>query len=79
LLVKVGLTPAEALTAATAAPADAFGLDDRGRIAPGLRADLLLVNGDPVSDITALRDITTIWRRGVRVDRSAQIPIEELV
>ncbi len=79
LLVHAGLTPAEALTAATAAPADAFGLDDRGRVAPGLRADLVLVNGSPLSDITALRDITAIWRRGIRVNRSAQIPVEELV
>ncbi|MER6212128.1 amidohydrolase family protein [Streptomyces sp. NPDC001642] len=79
LLVHAGLTPAEALTAATAAPAEAFGLDDRGRVAPGLRADLVLVNGSPLSDITALRDITAIWRRGIRVDRSAQIPVEELV
>ncbi|WP_228562538.1 amidohydrolase family protein [Catenulispora rubra] len=79
LLVEAGLTPAEALTAATAAPADAFGLHDRGRIAPGLRADLLLVDGDPVNDITALRGITTIWRGGVPVDRSARIPTQELV
>ncbi|WP_019064089.1 amidohydrolase family protein [Streptomyces prunicolor] len=79
LLVHAGLTPAEALTAATAAPADTFGLDDRGRVAPGLRADLVLVNGSPLADITALRDITAIWRRGIRVDRSAQIPVEELV
>jgi imidazolonepropionase-like amidohydrolase len=79
LLVKARLTPAEALTAATATPADAFGLQDRGRIAPGLRADLLLVNGNPLTDITALRDITAIWRRGSRVDRSAQLSTEELV
>ena len=41
LLVRAGLSPAEALNAATAATARAFGLDDRGRIAPGLRADLV--------------------------------------
>ncbi|MFF1451337.1 amidohydrolase family protein [Streptomyces sp. NPDC058274] len=79
LLVAAGLTPAEALTAATANPADAFALHDRGRIAPGLRADLLLVSGNPLDDITALRDITAIWRRGVRVDRSAHLTSEELV
>ncbi|WP_406350657.1 amidohydrolase family protein [Streptomyces sp. NBC_00658] len=73
LLVAAGLTPAEALTAATAAPADAFALTDRGRIAPGLRADLLLVDGDPTQDITALRDITALWRRGARVERSAHL------
>ncbi|MDX6354961.1 MAG: hypothetical protein QOF98_1864, partial [Streptomyces sp.] len=71
LLVEAGLSPAEALTAATAAPAAAFGLGDRGRIAPGLRADLLLVDGDPVTDITALRAVNAVWRRGVRVDRTA--------
>ena len=43
LLVRAGLSPVEALRAATAAPADAFGLDDRGRIAPGMKADLVLV------------------------------------
>ena len=45
LLVRAGLSPVEALLAATAAPADAFGLDDRGRIAPGRKADLVLVRG----------------------------------
>ncbi|GAA1912855.1 amidohydrolase family protein [Streptomyces durmitorensis] len=71
LLVAAGLTPAQALTAATAAPADAFALSDRGRIAPGLRADLLLVEGDPTRDITALRDIVGLWRRGTAVERTA--------
>ncbi|WP_327070763.1 amidohydrolase family protein [Kitasatospora sp. NBC_01302] len=71
LLVAAGLTPTQALTAATAAPADAFALTDRGRIAPGLRADLLLVEGDPTHDIAALRAITHLWRRGTPVDRPA--------
>ena len=71
LLVKAGLTPSEALTAATSAPARAFRLSDRGRVAPGLRADLLLVNGDPTADITATRDIAGIWKSGVAFDRPA--------
>lgn len=79
LLVEAGLTPAEALTAATATPAKAFGLDDRGRVAAGLRADLLLVNGNPLDDITVLRDITTIWRHGNPVDRSAHLSEQELI
>jgi imidazolonepropionase-like amidohydrolase len=69
LLVEAGLTPAEALTAATAAPAKAFRLEDRGRIAPGLRADLVLVAGDPTRDITATRDIVRIWKGGVALER----------
>ncbi|KAB2352602.1 amidohydrolase family protein [Actinomadura rudentiformis] len=69
-LVRAGLDPREALVAATAAPARAFGLADRGRIAPGLRADLLLVDGDPTTDITDLRAITAIWKNGHLVDRT---------
>ncbi len=64
LLVEAGLTPADVLRGATAMPAAAFGLTDRGTIAPGLRADLLLVQGDPLTDITATRDITRVWRVG---------------
>jgi imidazolonepropionase-like amidohydrolase len=71
LLVQAGLTPTEALAAATSAPARAFRLADRGRIAPGLRADLLLVDGDPTRDITATRGIAGVWKGGVPVDRAA--------
>ena len=69
LLVEAGLSPIAALTAATAAPAERFGLPDRGGIAPGLLADLLLVAGDPTKDITASRNIVAVWRRGARLDR----------
>ncbi len=69
LLVDSGLTPSAALAAATSAPARAFGLKDRGQIARGLRADLVLVNGDPTRDILATRDIAAIWKRGERLDR----------
>jgi imidazolonepropionase-like amidohydrolase len=71
LLVAAGLTPVEALTAATSAPATQFGLTDRGRIAAGARADLVLVDGDPTTTITDTRAITAIWRGGVRFDRAA--------
>ncbi len=71
LLVRAGLTPAEALTAATSIPAATFHLDDRGMIAPGKRADLLLVKGDPTQDITATRDIVSVWKLGVEDDRAS--------
>ncbi|MFI7641184.1 amidohydrolase family protein [Nonomuraea sp. NPDC049400] len=67
LLVQAGLTPAQALAAATSAPARHFGLRDRGRIAPGLWADLLFVRGDPTTDITDTRSICAVggdWRIG---------------
>jgi imidazolonepropionase-like amidohydrolase len=71
LLVDAGLTPAEALSAATAIPADKFQLGDRGRIAAGLRADLLLVEGDPTAQIQATRNIAGVWKEGHAVDRAA--------
>lgn len=66
LLTAAGLANEEALRAATSLPAQHFGLTDRGRIAPGMRADLLLVDGDPTVDITATAAIAEVWRRGVR-------------
>lgn len=69
LLTRAGLGAEEALAAATSGPADHFGLADRGRIAPGLRADLVLVAGDPTTDIRATSAIVDVWRRGVRQPR----------
>jgi imidazolonepropionase-like amidohydrolase len=70
LLVEAGLTPIEALASATSIPAAKFRFTDRGRIARGLRADLLLVDGDPLTDIRATRAIAGVWKRGVAVDRA---------
>jgi imidazolonepropionase-like amidohydrolase len=67
LLVLAGLTPVEALRAATSAPAKVFELADRGRVAPGSRADLVLVEGDPSADIVATRAIVRVYQNGVRV------------
>jgi len=67
LLVSAGLSPAEALDAATSVPADRFGLSERGRIAPGLRADLVLLDEDPLVDISATRSIRAVWIAGERV------------
>ncbi|WP_405010011.1 amidohydrolase family protein [Kitasatospora sp. NBC_01539] len=67
LMVDAGLTPVEALRGATELTARTFGLDDRGVIEPGRRADLLLVDGDPTTDITATRTIAGVWIAGERV------------
>jgi imidazolonepropionase-like amidohydrolase len=70
LLTMAGLSPAEALHAATAGPAAAFRLADRGRIAPGARADLVLVEGNPLDDIRATRAIARIFKNGFEVSRT---------
>ena len=67
LLVEAGLTPSEALAAATSTPARVFGLTDRGVIEAGKRADLLLVSGDPTADIRATRSITGVWLAGKKI------------
>jgi imidazolonepropionase-like amidohydrolase len=67
LLVDAGLTPVQALMAATSVPARRFGLAGRGRIAPGLRADLLLVSGDPLGNISDTLSVNAVWKKGVRL------------
>ena len=71
LLVQAGLPPVEALRAATSAPAKAFRLKDRGGIKSGMRADLLLVQGDPPQNILATRDIIGVWKAGSRLTERA--------
>jgi imidazolonepropionase-like amidohydrolase len=65
--VAGGLTPTEALKSATSNVADAYNLGDRGRIAVGLRADLVLINGDPTKDISALANIETVLQGGEQI------------
>ncbi|MNI14926.1 isoaspartyl dipeptidase [compost metagenome] len=64
LLVKAGFTPVEALQSATSKPARRFGLQDRGRIAEGMRADLVLVEGDPTTNISDSLSIQAVWLKG---------------
>ena len=70
LLVRAGLGSAEALAAATATPAALFGLDDRGRIEAGRIADLVLVDGDLESDVSASTRLVAVWKDGYPVARS---------
>lgn len=65
LLVDGGLTPLEALHAATVQPARFFGLEDEmGQVAVGMRADLVLLDGDPLDDIRNTRRIAGVLARG---------------
>lgn len=67
LLVQAGLTPTQALQTATAQAADLLGLSDRGRIAAGKRADLLVLDADPLADITHSQRIDAVWQAGQQV------------
>lgn len=73
LLVRAGLDVEAALAAATSHAADAFMLRRRGRLAPGMPADLLLVDADARSDIAATRRLREIRRNGLRVERALAV------
>ncbi|WP_200845198.1 amidohydrolase family protein [Roseomonas sp. 18066] len=62
--VAAGFSPVEALTAATRAGAEVMRLPDRGRLAPGYRADFIVLRADPTVDITNSRSIEAVWRNG---------------
>jgi imidazolonepropionase-like amidohydrolase len=65
LLVDAGLTPAEALGAATSTPALVLGVEDRlGTVEPGKLADLVLLDADPLDDISNTRRIDAVVARG---------------
>jgi imidazolonepropionase-like amidohydrolase len=67
LLTEAGLTPLQAIQTATRNAAALLHLEDRGVIAPGKLADLLVVDGDPSKDVAAVDNIESVWRRGKKV------------
>jgi imidazolonepropionase-like amidohydrolase len=69
LVERAGLTPAEAVAAATTGAAHLLGLDNEvGRIAPGFSADLIAVDGDPIADVRVLQHVGFVMVRGRTVD-----------
>jgi hypothetical protein len=62
--VELRLTPAEILRAVTSTAADAIGLPDRGVLQPGRRADLIVVEGDPLTDIAAIGKVRAVMKAG---------------
>jgi imidazolonepropionase-like amidohydrolase len=79
-LVKAGLSPADALRAATLLPAEYFGLQQEyGDVAPGMTADLLLLTKNPLEDIRHARAIEAVIFNGNLYDRSKLDEISRLV
>ena len=65
-MVEWGMTPMEAITAATASAAELLGWSDRiGTLQAGRFADLVAVNGDPLSDIAVLQKVQFVMKGGV--------------
>lgn len=64
-MVSRGMTPLHALQASTIHAAELLGVDDRGRIAPGLLADLVAVDGNPLQDIRTVENVRFVMKGGV--------------
>ena len=65
LLVRAGMTPAQAIRSATVVAAEALGNADIGTLAPGRAADIIAVVGSPLEDVTRLEQVSFVMRRGV--------------
>jgi imidazolonepropionase-like amidohydrolase len=69
-LVAAGMTPAQALVAGTRTPAEILGLADLGIIAAGKSADFVVLDKNPLDDITNTRAISEVYLRGRKLDRA---------
>ena len=67
-LVDAGLSNAGVIQAATAGAAELYRLSDRGSIATGMRADLVLLNSNPVQNITNSLDVSAVWAGGIKIE-----------
>lgn len=63
-LVKRGMTPVQAIQSATIRAAELLGVEDRGRLAPGLLADIVAVRGDPTERIEAMKEVLFVMKGG---------------
>src|SRR6185436_19024845 len=70
-MVAAGMTPAQVIVAATRNAADLLKLTDAGTIAPRKSADFIVLDANPLDDITNTRRIASVYLRGSQVDRAA--------
>jgi imidazolonepropionase-like amidohydrolase len=70
-MVAAGMTAEQVLKAATSTSAEIVGLTDVGRLAPGYSADFVVLDANPLDDITNTRHIAQVFLRGVGIDRAA--------
>ena len=71
IFVRLGMSPLQAITAATSTAAERLGLNDLGLLQPGFSADLIVLNDNPLLDIRNTRSINQVYLRGELIDRTA--------
>ncbi len=69
LMVDAGLTPMEVITIATHNSSQALKLLQQGTLVPGMRADFMVLDANPESDIKGTRAIQSIWKNGIEVGK----------
>jgi imidazolonepropionase-like amidohydrolase len=69
-LNAAGLTPAQVIVSASSTTAEILGLKDLGMVAPGKSADFVVLDANPLDDITNTRKISQVYLRGVEIDRA---------
>ncbi len=67
LMVDAGLTPLQVISVATRNSCEALGLKDQGMLVAGMRADFIVLDGNPEDDIKATQSINAVWKNGVQV------------
>jgi len=70
-MAKAGMTPMQVIVAATSRPAEYLKLENMGVLARGKEADFIVLDGNPLDDITNTRRIAGIYIKGVEIDRAA--------
>jgi imidazolonepropionase-like amidohydrolase len=70
-MVRSGMTPTEVIVAATSTSAAVMGIDDIGTVGVGMRADFVVLDANPLDDITNTRRISAVYLGGEEVDRDA--------
>jgi len=71
MYVRLGLTPAEAIVAATSRPTEVLRIKDTGMLARGKRADFIVLNANPLENIRNTREIDSVYLYGAKLDREA--------